>query len=191
MLTHKMHTLSLHELPVYAYSLFTGYLIGSFPTAYLLVKWKTRVDIRNAGTGNVGAHNAFDVSGSKSVAAGVLLIDILKGFGAVSICGLLFGQESWSQGLGGIGVIVGHNYPVWLRFKGGRGLAPAVGVMLAIGWIAVLVWCILWLIFYAVLPKSVLRRLHVANVAATILSPLVLWAVPANWIQFSLPAYGS
>jgi glycerol-3-phosphate acyltransferase PlsY len=185
-LTLKMLSLTLHEIPFYASALFTGYLIGSFPTAYLLVKWKASVDIRETGTGNVGTHNAFDVTRSRSVAAAVLLLDLGKGFAGPSICGILFGPSSWLTGLGGIGVVIGHNYPVWLRFKGGRGLAPSAGVMIALGWISVVIWCVAWLLVYAYS-----RQLHLANVVATALCPFVLWALPAPWIEFSIPSYAN
>ena len=143
-----------------------GYLIGSFPTAFLLVKWTARLDIRVAGSGNVGALNAFDVTRSKLLGALVLLIDLAKGSAAVWADSMLFGHGLWIMGFAGLGSIAGHNYPVWLRFKGGRGLATAAGVMLVLNWALVVLWCLAWLAMYAYT-----RSVHSANIAASILSP--------------------
>jgi glycerol-3-phosphate acyltransferase PlsY len=147
---------------------FLGYLIGSVPTAYLLVMWKARLDIRGKGSGNVGALNAFEVSGSKLVGALVLLIDLGKGAAAVWLGSRLFGDDIWIRGMAGIGSVVGHNYSFWLRFRGGRGLATAAGVMLGLDWILVVLWCLLWLACFAY-PRNV----HIANISASLLSPVL------------------
>ena len=149
-----------------------GYLIGSIPTAYLLVMWKARLDIRGAGSGNVGALNAFDVSGSKLLGASVLLIDLAKGSAAVLLGSRLFGHDHWTLGIAGLGSIAGHNYSVWLRFKGGRGLATAAGVMLVVNWMLVALWCIVWIAF-----QAYARNVHVSNISASILSPAI--TIPA------------
>lgn len=143
-----------------------GYVIGSFPTAYLLVRWKARLDIRRAGSGSVGAMNAFDVTSSKLLGVSVLAVDLAKGIAAVWLASRLFGHEFWVMGVAGLGSIVGHNYSVWLRFRGGRGLATAAGVMLVLSWMLVVLWCLVWIAIYAYG-----RNVHVSNISASILSP--------------------
>ena len=147
---------------------FLGYLIGSIPTAYLVVMWKAQLDIRGKGSGNVGALNAFEVSGSKLVGALVLLLDLGKGAIAVWLVSRLFGDDLWIRGMAGIGAVVGHNYSFWLRFRGGRGLSTAAGVMLGLDWILVVLWCLLWIACY-LYPRNV----HVANISASLLSPVL------------------
>jgi glycerol-3-phosphate acyltransferase PlsY len=167
----------------YLIGFFLGYVIGSFPTAYLLVQWKAKIDIRQSGTGNVGAMNTFDVTGSKMLGVAVFLIDMLKGVLAVKAASWFIGEEFWILGVCSIGVIAGHNYSPWLKFKGGRGLATGAGVFAVMGWICVVVWCGVWVLHY-LLSKNI----HLANVAALIISPLVLFAAPEQWLSNVLPA---
>ena len=171
------------RLSQYIVSLLVGYVIGSFPTAYLLVKWKSRVDIRSEGTGNVGAMNTFDVTGSTLLGFSVFFLDVIKGISAAEIGGLIYHNEFWMMGVSGIGAIVGHNYPVWLKFEGGRGLAPAVGVSLVTGWIVVPVWCLMWLVHYLTS-----KNIHIANIMASLLTPLFLIVCPERFLSFVLPA---
>jgi len=159
----------------YILSLLLGYSIGSLPTAYLLVKWKSRVDIRESGSGNVGALNAFEVSSSKLLGLGVLLIDLIKGSAAVWLSSRLIGQDVWIMGTAGFGTILGHNYSVWLGFKGGRGLATAAGVMLVLSWICVVIWCTIWLVIYLYV-----RNVHASNISASVLSPAAAWLTPPS-----------
>jgi glycerol-3-phosphate acyltransferase PlsY len=147
-------------------SFLLGYLIGSFPTAYLLVMWQARLDIRGAGSGNVGAKNAFDVTGSRVLGISVFLVDCAKGAASAWIGSRLFGQGLLIMGAAGLGAVVGHNYPVWLRFRGGRGLATAAGVMLVMNWMLVVLWCMIWIAVYAYA-----KNVHGANISASILSP--------------------
>ena len=170
----------------YFFSLVFGYLVGSFPTAYLLVKWKTRIDIRQAGSGNVGAMNTFDVSGSKMLSTVVLVVDLLKGVLAVGLSSVFIGKEFWVMGTSGLASIAGHNYSPWLSFKGGRGLATALGVMLSLGWIFVVVWCTLWVVVYLVS-----KNIHLSNVTTSIISPIVLAVSPERLLQLTLPPYTS
>ena len=108
-----------------------GYLLGSFPTAYLMVRLKSRVDIRKAGSGNVGTLNSFMVTKSKGVGVVVLLLDLLKGVAAVTIAPLFGASDPFlAQTVAGAAAVAGHNFPVWLGGKGGRGLATGAGVML-------------------------------------------------------------
>ena len=158
-------------------SLLLGYVIGSFPTAYVLVRWQARRDIRASGSGNVGAMNAYGVTGSKPLGIAVLAVDALKGILAVLLSTSAVSGEFWSAAIGGLGAVLGHNYPPWLRFRGGRGLATGAGVMLLLGWGMVAVWCVLWGITYAGWKK-----IHIANVCASIASPLVLPVMPPGML---------
>ncbi|MEK6565125.1 MAG: glycerol-3-phosphate acyltransferase, partial [Bacteroidota bacterium] len=106
--------------------LLAGYLIGSIPTAFLVVKRTAGVDIRQSGSGNVGGYNAFTVTRSKSIGFVVGVLDGVKGLVAVFVASLT-GEMVSLQMLALFGAVLGHNYPVWLRFKGGRGLATACG----------------------------------------------------------------
>lgn len=162
-------------------SLLLGYVIGSIPTAFLLVQWKSRTDIRSAGTGNVGAMNTFDVTGSKALGIIVFLIDLLKGLGAVLAGRWLIANESWILGAAAIGAVLGHNYSVWLRFKGGRGLSTGVGVMIVLGWIVIPLWCLVWTLHYLVS-----KNVHHANITASLITPLVLIVGPAQWLDATL-----
>jgi glycerol-3-phosphate acyltransferase PlsY len=160
----------------YVLCLALGYLVGSFPTAFLLVRWKTRTDIRESGSGNVGALNTLEVTGSKGLGALVLVIDILKGALAVFLTYELIGNSFEMLGTGGIGAVLGHNYSPWIKLKGGRGLATAAGVVLSISWSLLLLWGSIWLIVH-----RLSRNVHVANVAALLVGPIVVWMNPLLW----------
>ncbi len=140
-----------------------GYLIGSIPTAFLLVRWKSNVDIRSTGSGNAGALNSFQVTRSKMVGVAVLLIDLFKGILAVMLAPVIFDVQFSLQATAGVAAVVGHNFPVWLKFKGGRGLATAAGAMLMVSWGFILIWGILWAIGY-LLTKNV----NVGNAIASL-----------------------
>lgn len=161
----------------YIISLLLGYCIGSFPTAYLLVKRKAGLDIRTQGSGNVGAMNTYDVTGSKALGVAVLLIDLIKGVVAVFCVSLLIGSDYWIMGSGGIGAIIGHNYTPWLKFKGGRGLATAAGVMLMLGWVFVVVWITMWVIIYL---SS--KNIHMGNILSSFGSPVVVFMIPEKFL---------
>ena len=153
-----------------------SYAIGSLPTAYLLVKWKTRQDVRKMGTGNVGALNSYEVTGSRFVGLAVLAIDLVKGAVSVLLARLLSGGSFTFLALSALSVVAGHCYPVWLRFRGGRGLASAAGAVLIVNWIFVLVWCTLWCVAY-----SLTKNVHKGNVSAIVLTPLIA-ALLSQWM---------
>jgi glycerol-3-phosphate acyltransferase PlsY len=106
--------------------LVAGYLLGSIPFAYLLARRATGVDLRVAGSGNVGAANVFRTS-RRSVAFAAAILDLAKGSAAVLMAQRLGGDES-VRAVTGIAAVVGHVYPVWLSFRGGKGVATACGV---------------------------------------------------------------
>lgn len=155
-----------------------GYFLGSLPTAFLLVRWKSRLDIRSAGSGNVGTLNSYQVTGSFLVGAAVLALDAAKGIAAVSVSGLLPDHNFAHQACAGVCSILGHNFPVWLRFRGGRGLATAAGVFSMFCWPLVPVWCLLWGGAYLVL-----REVNPANAVASLAIPLLLAVIPGSFLS--------
>ena len=152
-----------------------GYLLGSLPTAYLLVRWKADIDIRTAGTGNVGTLNSFEVTGSKIVGILVLLLDLLKGALAVQSGGWMGGGDGLHGAIAGVGAVVGHNFPVWLGFRGGRGLATAAGAMFMMSWICVPVWGVAWGAGF-----GFTRDVNAGNAFATIILLGIVLALPGS-----------
>jgi acyl phosphate:glycerol-3-phosphate acyltransferase len=153
-----------------------GYLLGSIPSAFLMVRWKSRKDIREAGSGNVGALNSYLVTRSRFVGGAVLLLDLLKGMAAVAIAGVLFSGGVADAAVAGGASVVGHNFPVWLGFKGGRGLATAAGVALLLAWPLVPAWVLLWFVGYVLT-----RNVNVGNAIATLLLIVAALLVP-SWV---------
>ncbi len=161
-----------------------SYLIGSLPTAYIVVKRKAHIDIRSAGSGNVGTLNAYEVTGERFVGLVVLVVDVLKGAFAVLLISFIWGSTSDAISASLIGIVVGHCFPVWLMFKGGRGLAAAAGAMLAVSWIFVVIWLVCWIVGY-----SFSKNVHVGNILAIIASPLLGYVVPKEIIlKFTIAA---
>lgn len=149
-----------------------GYLVGSFPTAYVLVKWETNRDIRTLGSGNVGTLNSYEVTNSKLVGAGVLIVDLMKGIVAVVLARTL-GDDFSLSAAAGLGAVAGHNFPVWLGFHGGRGLATAAGVMLVVAWPAIPLWMAAWFVGH-----RLSRDVNVGNAAATLVLLVVALILP-------------
>ncbi|MBI4428453.1 MAG: glycerol-3-phosphate acyltransferase [Ignavibacteriales bacterium] len=163
---------------LYIISLVCGYVIGSLPTAYLVVKQKTGADIRESGSGNVGGFNAFRVTNSKLIGYLVGVLDGLKGLVVVLLVEVFVGEDFWLKAVGLFGSVLGHNYPVWLGFKGGRGLATACGGLFLIGVSYTIVWCSMWMLVYR-LKKDIL----LANVFCVIVTPIILAVIPGTAIQ--------
>lgn len=113
-----------------------GYLLGSIPFALLLVRAAGKGDVRRVGSGNVGATNASRAAGWK-VGVAVMALDIGKGILAVILMSLLTRSPEW-RAAAGLAAIVGHCFPVWLRFKGGKGMATAGGIFLMLAWLPTL-----------------------------------------------------
>jgi glycerol-3-phosphate acyltransferase PlsY len=147
-----------------------GYIFGSFPTAFLLVKMFRKIDITKDGSGNVGTLNAIRTTKSKFIGFSVLLIDALKGTLSALVLHLLFPESFIFPALAMLFAVFAHCFNPWLGFKGGRGLAVAAGGGFVIFPYIVLSWLLLWVIFY--LMK---RNHHIANIAATILTLLLLF----------------
>jgi glycerol-3-phosphate acyltransferase PlsY len=165
----------------YLLSIVIGYILGSFPTAYVLLK-KKGIDITKSGSGNVGAMNSYEVTNSKATGVIVLLIDFLKGFLSVYIVGLIYPQSFVLQGIALIFAIFSHCYNPWINFNGGRGLATAAGGIILIFYPLLLVWLILWVITY-LLKKNI----HISNLSATLLSLLVVFNNAELSVKYSSP----
>ncbi|MEX1138476.1 MAG: glycerol-3-phosphate acyltransferase [Bacteroidota bacterium] len=161
----------------YILSALGGYILGSIPLGYLLVKFRARVDIRTSGSGNVGAYNAGVVTGSTAVGIAVGLLDAGKGLAATIGAWLLFGTF-WPVALALLGSVIGHIAPVWLRWKGGRGLATACGGFFAVGLGFIIVWCTLW-----AACKWQKLSIVTSNVIATVATPIVLVLMPSGVVE--------
>ena len=120
-----------------------GYLSGSVPYGLLLTRAAGLGDIRQIGSGNIGATNVLR-TGNKKVAAATLLLDALKGVVPVLLLGALWGREAGL--VAGLAALIGHLFPVWLGFKGGKGVATGAGVLLAAAWWVGLICALLWLV---------------------------------------------
>jgi glycerol-3-phosphate acyltransferase PlsY len=154
-----------------------GYLIGSVPWAYLLVRWRAGLDLRREGSGNVGTLNSLVVSRSRGVALAVLVLDVAKGYAAVAWGRWLGDGDFTACAIAGFSAVVGHNYPLWLRLAGGRGLAPGAGVMVGIAWPLVPIWLLLWGVGFLLF-----RSVNPANALASVLLAMGALAVPNAWI---------
>ena len=121
-------------------ALMVGYLLGSIPFGLLLTRLAGKGDIREIGSGNIGATNVLR-TGSKGLAVATLLLDALKGAVAV-----LIAQRLWPDAVNvaAAGALIGHLYPVWLRFKGGKGVATMLGILAPLLWQAAVVYALLW-----------------------------------------------
>src|SRR6202043_697840 len=119
-----------------------GYLLGSIPFGLLLTKLAGTPDLRSIGSGNIGATNVLR-TGRKGLAAATLILDMLKGTVAVVIAGY-YGGPSAAM-LAGLGAFLGHLFPVWLKFKGGKGVAVYIGILIGLFWPAAIVFCVIWL----------------------------------------------
>ena len=150
-----------HALPYYLAALAFGYLLGSIPFGLIFAKMAGLGDIRKIGSGNIGATNVLR-SGRKGIAALTLLADMLKGTLAAWLAGR-YGPDPAI--IAGLGAFLGHCFPVWLKFKGGKGVATYVGVLLALAWKAALVFAGVWLAVAAISRYSSLSAL-VGSLAA-------------------------
>lgn len=153
-------------------ALLFGYLLGSIPFGLLITRAAGLGDVRKIGSGNIGATNVLR-TGNKGLAAATLVLDALKGTAAVMIArhyGHDFGP--WA-GLGlwaGLGAFLGHLFPVWLGFKGGKGVATYLGVLIALGWHVALIFIVVWLVM-----AFVFRYSSLAALTAAVIVPIALY----------------
>ena len=144
-------------------ALIAGYLLGSIPFGLLLTRMSGKGDIREIGSGNIGATNVLR-TGSKGLAAATLLLDAAKGAAAVMLA-----QRIWPDAVNfaAAGAMIGHLYPVWLRFKGGKGVATLLGVLAPLLPVAALVYAVVWIGLLVILRIS-----SVAGMAAAASAPI-------------------
>ncbi len=145
------------------FALGLGYLLGSIPFGLLLTRLSGRGDLRDIGSGNIGATNVLR-TGARGLAALTLLLDAAKGAAAV-----LIAQALWPEGEyhAAAGALIGHLYPLWLRFKGGKGVATLLGVIAPLYWPAAVVYALVWMGLLLILRYS-----SVAGMAAAASAPL-------------------
>ena len=155
--------------PILIAALVGGYLLGSIPFGLVLTQLAGLGDIRNIGSGNIGATNVLR-TGNKALAAATLILDGAKGAVAALIV-LNWGVEAAL--LAGFAAVLGHLYPVWLRFQGGKGVATTLGCLIALDWQAGVGACVTWLIIAAVFRISSLSAL-----VAMAASPVLVWFLP-------------
>src|ERR1700710_3027688 len=151
----------------YALAIVIGYLLGSIPFRLLLTRFAGTADLRSIGSGSIGATNVLR-TGNKGLAAATLIGDLLKGTVAVLIAGYSGGPDAAM--LAALAAFLGHLFPVWLNFKGGKGVATYIGVLLGLFWPAAVVFCVLWLATAATSRYSSLSAL-----VASFITPIFLW----------------
>jgi glycerol-3-phosphate acyltransferase PlsY len=141
-----------------------GYLLGSIPFGLVLTRMFGKGDLRKIGSGNIGATNVLR-TGSKGLAALTLILDCLKATAAVILAQRLFG---WGMGpIGGAGAFIGHLYPIWLKFQGGKGVATLLGILIPLLWPAAIAYAIIW-----VLLLLTIRISSVAGMTAAVSAPI-------------------
>jgi glycerol-3-phosphate acyltransferase PlsY len=148
-----------------------AFLLGSIPTGYLVSRARG-VDIRQHGSGNIGATNVFRTLG-KPLGIFVFVIDALKGFAAVWLASRFGGGSDWAGIVAAVATIAGHNYTPWLGFKGGKGIATSAGVLLALMPWAVLAIAVVWVVVF-----KISRYVSLASICAAAALPV---AVAALW----------
>ncbi|MGV6871212.1 glycerol-3-phosphate 1-O-acyltransferase PlsY [Pseudochelatococcus sp. B33] len=148
-------------------ALFIGYLFGSIPFGLLLTRFAGLGDIRAIGSGNIGATNVLR-TGNRALAASTLLGDMLKGAAAVLVAEVYLGVDASLYAA--LGAFVGHVFPVWLRFRGGKGVATFLGCLLALAPVAALLFAAIWLI-----TAAIYRYSSLAALVASASMPIVLW----------------
>jgi glycerol-3-phosphate acyltransferase PlsY len=152
---------------IYIAAVVIGYLLGSIPFGLVLTKFAGTQDLRSIGSGSIGATNVLR-TGRKDLAAATVVCDVLKGTLAVFIASALGGPEAAM--LAGLAAFLGHLFPVWLKFRGGKGVATYIGVLLGLFWPAVPVFGVLWLATAATSRYSSLSAL-----VASFVTPIFLW----------------
>ncbi|WP_114522094.1 glycerol-3-phosphate 1-O-acyltransferase PlsY [Altererythrobacter sp. ZODW24] len=149
------------------YASLLGYALGSIPFGLLLTRMAGMGDVRNIGSGNIGATNVLR-TGNKGLAALTLLLDLAKGYAAVVLAWMWFPEV---VGFAALGAIIGHCFPVWLRFKGGKGVATLAGVCSGLAWQIGAIYAVVWIGMLAIMRFSSL-----AGMTAAVAAPVAAWA---------------
>lgn len=165
-------------LPIALAALVIGYLLGSIPFGLVLTRLAGLGDVRQIGSGNIGATNVLR-TGNKPLAAATLLLDAFKGTIAVLIVARLFGDDA--SVLAGFAAFVGHIFPVWIGFKGGKGVATYLGILLGLAPLMALIFAIVWLALAFTTRYSSLSAL-----VATLVIPVALWILGADKIAAAM-----
>ncbi len=183
------------------YSLMLGYAMGSIPFGLILTRMAGLGDVRSIGSGNIGATNVLR-TGSKKLAAGTLALDLLKGFLPVFLADKLFYEgyllpdaSFGPMAAAALGAVLGHCFPVWLKFKGGKGVATNAGVSFGLGWPIGLAYALVWLAVLAITRISSLAGMSAVGAAAiaaatfgyqefipvlVVIAALIVWLHRAN-----------
>ncbi len=165
-------------MPYYGAALIVGYLLGSIPFGLIITRFAGLGDIRDIGSGNIGATNALR-TGNKWVAGATFLGDMGKGAAAVLLA-RQFGPDLAI--IAAFGALVGHLFPVWLRFKGGKGISTYIGILLALAWPVGLLFCATWLVVAVIFRMSSLSAL-----VASLLSPVYfVWVDQWQMVELSV-----
>jgi glycerol-3-phosphate acyltransferase PlsY len=159
-------------------SIAIGYLLGSIPFGLILTRMAGLGDVRNIGSGNIGATNVLR-TGNKGLAAATLLLDAFKATAAALIAWKLFGDDAGI--VAGFAAFIGHIFPVWIGFKGGKGVATYIGTLLGVAPLMVVVFAVIWLAIAFTTRYSSLSAL-----VATIVIPVVLWILGADKIAAAM-----
>jgi glycerol-3-phosphate acyltransferase PlsY len=146
-----------------------GYLFGSIPFGLLLTRMAGLGDVRNIGSGNIGATNVLR-TGNKKLAAGTLLLDALKATAAVLVANALWGYEA--SLIAGFFAFLGHLFPVWIGFKGGKGVATYIGVLLGAAPLLMLAFALIWLA-----TAFITRYSSLSALLAMLVIPVALWVL--------------
>ena len=152
---------------ILALAFVVGYLLGSIPFGLILTRAAGGPDVRTIGSGNIGATNVLR-TGRKGLAAATLLCDALKGTAAVLLAAHFATPDAAL--IAGVGAFLGHLFPAWLKFKGGKGVAVYIGVLIGLYWPGALIFCTVWL-----LVAFASRYSSLAALIASALTPPALW----------------
>jgi glycerol-3-phosphate acyltransferase PlsY len=166
----------------YVAALAFGYLLGSIPFGLIFTQLAGTQDIRSIGSGSIGATNVLR-TGRYGLAAATLLADVLKGAVAVVLSAWWFAHDAGL--VAGLGAFLGHLFPAWLKFRGGKGVATGLGILLAISWKVALAAAVVWLAVAAAFRYS-----SVASLVTSVVAPALLWfmATPAEALTFAIMA---
>jgi glycerol-3-phosphate acyltransferase PlsY len=160
------------------FALALGYLFGSIPFGLLLTRLAGKGDIRNIGSGNIGATNVLR-TGSKWLAALTLILDCLKATAAIVLAQRIFGEETGA--FAAAGALIGHLYPVWLKFRGGKGVATLLGTLIPLLPIAAAIYAAIWLLLLLTIRIS-----SVAGMTAALSAPIIAFVLHSSFFPMLL-----
>jgi glycerol-3-phosphate acyltransferase PlsY len=160
------------------FALALGYAFGSIPFGLVLTRLFGKGDLRRIGSGNIGATNVLR-TGSKPLAVLTLVLDCLKATAAIVLAQLLFGRNT--GGAAATGALLGHLYPVWLKFRGGKGAATLFGILIALLWPTAIIYAVIWILLLLTIRIS-----SVAGMAAALSVPVAAFALHSSYLPMLL-----